>query len=106
MLLHLAGQAHAIPLRLARDLHGVVDRRQTMLGKLDIERRADDLCHAADVLSSGSLGSGSRWHMGFSLGMVAISFCILHCVRYSLSASAPPMISSSSPVIWPCRARL
>ena len=37
------------PLCSDDDLHGVVDRRQVLLGELDVERRADDLRDAADV---------------------------------------------------------
>ena len=42
----------------AGDLDGVVDRRQLVLGKLDVERRADDLSHAAGVRGGGRVGGG------------------------------------------------
>ena len=38
------------PLCSDDDLHGVVDRRQVVFVELDVERRADDLRDAADVL--------------------------------------------------------
>ncbi len=50
MLLHLAGQIERDALLLARDLDGVVDRRQVMFVEFDVERRADDLRHSAEVL--------------------------------------------------------
>ena len=50
VLLHLAGEVDLHALVLGDDLHGVVDRRQLVLVELDVERRADDLRDAADVL--------------------------------------------------------
>ena len=50
VLLHLAGEVDLHALVLGDDLHGVVDRRQLIFGELDVERRADDLGDAADVL--------------------------------------------------------
>ena len=55
VLLHLAGEVDLHALVLGVDLHGVVDRRQLVLGELDVERRADDLRDVADVL--GCLGA-------------------------------------------------
>ena len=51
MLLHLAGQIEHNALLLARNLYGVVDRRQLVFGELGVERRADDLRHSAEVLA-------------------------------------------------------
>ncbi len=50
VLLHLAGEIDLHALVLGDDLHGVVDGRQVVFGKFDVERRADDLRDAADVL--------------------------------------------------------
>ena len=50
VLLHFAGEVDLHALVLGDDLHGVVDRRQAVFGELDVERRADDLRDAADVL--------------------------------------------------------
>ena len=47
--LDLAGEANLHALLLALDLHGVIDRRQMVLGELGVEGRANDLGHAADL---------------------------------------------------------
>ena len=49
VLLHFAGQVDLDALVLGRDLHGVVDRRQLVFGKFDVERRADHLRDVANV---------------------------------------------------------
>jgi hypothetical protein len=61
MLLHLADQVDGDALLVAVDAHGVVDRGDRVLGKLNVERRADDLgdlagslrcrCHVDSCLS-------------------------------------------------------
>ena len=72
VLLHLAGQIQRDALLLAGDLHGVVDRRQAVFGKLNVERRADDLRHAADVLG------GSRiWRSAVAAGIGVHSRSVL-----------------------------
>ena len=58
VLLHFAGEVDLRAFDVGVDLDGVVDRRQVVLGKLDVERRADDLRDAADVLGGGGLRSG------------------------------------------------
>ena len=59
VLLHFAGQIELDSLLIALDLDGVVNRRQLIFGKLDVESRADDLADAAYVLFLG--GFGWRW---------------------------------------------
>ena len=61
VLLHLADQVQRDALLLGVDADGVVDRRNAVLGELDVKRRADDLRDASDV-RAGSLALRCRRH--------------------------------------------
>ena len=49
MLLHFPDDVHRHPLRVMVDLHGVVDRRDRVLGELCVERRPNDLGDMTDL---------------------------------------------------------
>src|SRR5262249_18423455 len=61
VLLHFTGEIDLHALVVGDDFHGVVDLRQLVLGVFDVERRADDLGDAADILGGGR----HEWRSGF-----------------------------------------
>jgi hypothetical protein len=65
VLLHFAGEPQFDALEVRIDFHGVVDRRELMLGKFDIESRADHLRDASRRLV------GIRYHV-----CLAIENCV------------------------------
>ena len=55
VLLHFAGEIDLHAFVLGHNFDGVVNCRQVLLGELDVERGADDLRDAADVLRAGAV---------------------------------------------------
>ena len=115
VLLHFAGEVQVDAFFPGRHLHGVVDRRHVTFRELGVEGGADDLGDLADVDVRFRGGSGGGH--GYSLVVccfgrpegdspIFVERKLGQSPGYSLRASAPPMISSNSEVICPCRARL
>ncbi len=104
MLLHLAGQIEIHALVVGFDLHGVVDRRQAVFGKLDVERRADDLRHAADAFVRGCPG----WEFVFvAVAMIcrlSVVSCRLSACRLSV-AELPLSVHPSAFILIPSAPR-
>ena len=76
VLLHFADQVDFDALVFGRNPHGVINRRQAVRRKLDVESRTDDLRDVADVRAIRRM-SGSRCHDDALIQRFVVYFWLL-----------------------------